>query len=274
MEQDFRSSLGDLERLVTFNLSVLGGRLVMQSAMPDREDGCLIELKCSWNAPLFGIFSNVVIGNERHRGRLWDENDENTKDEWFEGWSLSDCTLMVGIHPITEAWRRDNAEREAPIAGTWRYWKPVQSSDGVFQDKWPTVHASIFLGERNFHLLKSQLANDGPLDCKIILVVEFPIGAVSHRMIGSQVKWDGVEPLNITQAGIVWTKDDWDSKHDTIRERLELREERNLRADKYKEPSAREVFQKAVARTEDLLKGLTIPIWIAAIAAAIAAFRV
>ena len=255
------------------NLTPHGGRVFVQSASAESIDSCTIELKCTWSPGLLALFDESIrIGADTHKPYKWNEYFEDVPDEDGEdeiGWSLSDCPIMLTLHPVTEKWIEDSAAKNAgkPILGRFTYYEPDKPAVDPVYSKKPLVTAWVGLGPENFRLLRDRLVNTEAPDFELSITVRFPQDSVKSSWTGKDVSWDGSEPLPVTSATIAWMRSDW--KNDSRHERRVLRDAEPIVA----EPSSEHLqLMEKVGTLEAAVRMLATPLWIAVGAALIAIY--
>ncbi len=263
------STLDRMKHEVSLTLTPYGGRVFVEHSDTDRVDHSHIELKCWFSPQLFGL--NVTIGDEVHpRVGFYDdegdeEGNEETEVETETGWCLSDVPIMLAIYRVDSNWLSESAERNegSPVLGHFNYYPRVNTSDGVVNDKRPTITAWMGLGAENFALIRQRLLDFKRYDFEIGLTVTFPYGSVeSHEFLGRNVSWDGKETLLVKSGVIVWRKEDWSSDYHR-KERLV--EKKQVKAElPYDPPREHLEVVAASGRVENALARLNTPLWIAA----------
>lgn len=259
-------------RKVSITLRPSGGRVFANHAEPNGIDRCSIELKCWWSPSLMAMFdSGIRIGEDKHKPLTWDDDgqqvmDEDSKEEEI-GWSLIDCPIMVSIYRTDEVQLAEGAAKNdgEPILGRLAYYAPIQSSDGVVNDKRPTVTVWVGFGPKNFALLQERLLEKEEPDFDLGIGVAFPKGTVESGWVGKKVNWDGKDVLPVTSAVIVWKRADWDSDADRFRP-----VRRRAQPEEYEPPREHIELMDAVKRLEANIVKLATPLWIATIAAVMA----
>ncbi|GFE72380.1 hypothetical protein [Novosphingobium sp. TCA1] len=263
------SRLSDLERSVGLPLRVLGGRVFLETPTSDNLNGSAVELKCSLTGFTELFHTSIVIGDEKHLALPLFNGDEEQDREEEVGWRLSSCAIMVSFRPIDEAALAEMAEKNdgKPIVGRLNYWKPINSGDGVVNDKWPTVTIWVGVGRDNFALLSDAVRRNDLRGVEVGLSIEFPEGSVTSRMVGRKISWNGEGQLPVTSAGIVWKSGDWSSETDSFQ--LSKPEKRRIE----REPSPEHIeTMRGINGVREVLNKLMTPVWIAAIAAAVSIF--
>lgn len=277
-DEEFRP-FETLLRTVTLEFTVLGGRVFAHNAEPEKLNRQTIELKCeasgSW---LFGG-DDVVIGNEKHPvPKLFEEEDEDEDDDdgddeegaekkpvdEEEGWRLGTIPTMVSLYQVDDGWFAESGLRNEgkPILGQFEYHMPIQTPDGVVNEKWPKAFAWVGVGPSTFELIRDRLLQFQNCDFSLGLDVLFPEGAVESGFVGRHVRWDGKGQLRITAATIVWKREDWSSdfRH---KERLGPKREAVV---PYEAPREHVEVMDALRRVEGAVTRLAVPLWMAAAA--------
>lgn len=273
-DQKLRKPVSDLDRRVTLPLTVYGGRVFAESATPDKVDGGGIELKCWWQdvARIFDL--SVVIGNEQHppAPSRYDYDEDaaarsKRREEEETGWRLSDCPVMLTIHRAEPGYFEGNKadERGGPILGQFKYYAPIRASDGVVNDRRPTITAWVGMGGENYRLIRERLLAGEQFDFDVGITARFPEAAVENGWVGRTVHWDGEEPLPITGATVVWRRNDWDADHDRKPSSWRSRQEIE-----YVPPREHVEVMDVTRRIETALSKLATPLWLAAGAAVLA----
>lgn len=264
-----------MSRELTLPLRTVGGRVFVENAEPDRLNRSIIELKCwykDWH--LIMLDEKIRIGEDKHKPVIVDEYGELFVEEEGEeqtGWSLAQCPIILSIHRVEDGWFADNAARDKddPILGRFNFSAPIQTSDGLVNDKRAMFFAWIALGEENFGLLRDRLLANETSDLDLGLTVQFPRKALDTGLVDTKVHWDGKGSLPVTDAKIVWKCADWDSKSDAEVRELE-REIREPELEEYEPPREHVELMDAVKRLETSITKLFTPLWIVVGAAFIA----
>lgn len=277
-EQESRLSetLDRMKHEVTLKLSPYGGRVFVENADLKRVDQSTIELKCWFSPDLFGL--NVTIGSEEHpRVTHYEDEEEGQEDgkpvELDTGWRLGDVPVMLTLYRVDETWLQESAAKNdgAPVLGRLHYYPRINTSDGVVNDKRPTVTAWTCLGADNFALVRERLLDFKKYDFQIGLNVAFPQGTVeSHEFMGRSIKWDGEGELPVLSASIVWQKEDWSSDFHR-KERLFEKEPAKAELP-YDPPREHIEVMDATRRIETALGRLVTPLWLAVGALIVMAF--
>jgi hypothetical protein len=266
--------LDKLERTDSLILRPAGGRVSIGNAGPNHLDPCSIELKCWFSSSATSWFGSVIrIGNETHKPLIWTDDGFQIFDEDSEqeetGWNLRDCPVMVSIHRAdTDEFSEISADKgSSPIIGGLRYYPPLHSADGFAVQKRPFVALWARFGQKNFELLVERLLTCDEPDFDIAIEVVWPGGSVEPSWIDKKVTWDGNDQLPILNASIIWRRADWSS--DSVRY-----SPANIRPEVQPYQPTREHVElvQSLKRLENGLSTFVVPMWIAAISAAIAAW--
>lgn len=263
--------IGAMARHVELELRPVGGRIFVDNATLEHIDSSKIELKCFWSGGLASLFSlSIVIGDQKHMMPLIDEDaeDENVERHEEIGWRLGDCPIMLTLHPIDAKWLTESADRNdgKPILGQLYYHPPVNTDDGVVNEKRPTVTAWVGLGRDNFNVIRDSLVTKDAPQFQVGLSLDFPPEAIEQGDFRRKIRWDGKGALPVTGAVVVWKNNDWSADFDTqMHERKMLSRRHNIEP-----PEPRLEHQQtldALSRVESAMAKLSTPIWIAAAAA-------
>lgn len=251
-----------LERSVSLEFGVLGGRVFAHHAQADRLDHQTIELKCEQSGS-FLTGSTVIIGDEHHeRVSLFAEDDEDQDEskpvEMEDGWRLDQIATILNIYKVDHDWIAGSAAKHdgKALVGRFEYFPRINTDDGVINDKRPSASAWIGVGPETFRLLRERMLDFKKWDFTVVLELLFPEGSVESGFMGRTVRWDGSKPLDVQSARIVWTKEDW-SPDFHAKERL---------APKPKADAPQEHFEllSRIERLEIQIQKLATPLWAAA----------
>lgn len=267
MADEKTGPLDTILRTIMLEFTPLGGRVFAHHAEPGKLDRQTIELKCDATSSWLSTGGQVVIGTEKHPAlqRFEDEADRSDGKDAVreeEGWRLSTIPTMISVYEMTDKLLigASNDKKGSKIIGDFSYNERIQTSDGVVNEKWPTVHAWIGVGPDTFLLLRDSLLQFQRFDFSLGLEVCFPPDAVEPSWIGRRVKWDGKERLNVMSAVIVWKREDWSSDY---MEKRRIGPEREV-VQPYEAPREHVEVMNAVRRIEGAVARLAVPVWIAA----------
>ena len=267
-EDEPESFIDKMGREKSLPLRVTGGRVLIANATSDALDSSTIELKCWWAQRRFAIYdTSILIGDEQRKPFKWDGDGVQIPDEEAEditGWSLSECPIMLAIYRVSDDWLSERADDR--VNGQFRYYGPIKTDDGVVNEERPTIQAWIALGSANFRLIEGRLIDNETPDFEIGLTDEFPRGTVDSGMFDTKIHWDGTDSLPITRATIVWKCGDWNSD-DPVSRQLDGWSE----PEEYEPSREHNELIASNTRIESMLAKLTLPVWLAAAAAALAA---
>ena len=266
------SFIEKMTREMRLPLDVEGGRVFAHHADADATERCTIELKCSWSPGLLaGFDTHIRIGDDKHKPLSWDDDGVqivDTEAEEVVGCDLLECPIMLSLYRVDDKWITESAANNEgkPILGRFDYHAPIQTSDGVVNEKRPVITAWAGFGHDNFELLRARLlATENP-DFDLGLDVEFPRGTVDAGWVSTKIEWDGKDSIPVLDAVIVWKCGDWDSKTDRLREVFRERE-----PEPYNPPREHVALLHAVNKLEAAIAKLAVPVWLAAAAAVLAA---
>jgi hypothetical protein len=216
MTTDISDFLADERRKVSIQFRVDGGRLFTRNAELTNLDPLSIELRCTAIDRHFD--DDVIFGTDSHPVHspfeaLDSDGDESKPVKQEVGWSLHSIPTTIMVVQVDEAKISKSAEENdgEPIFGKFWFHAPVQTSDGVVNEKWATAHAWVGVGPETFRLVRDQLLRFEQDDFAIGLGIMFPEGTVDRNWVGSVVKWDGKGILPVTGVGIVWQRGHWSS---------------------------------------------------------------
>ncbi|NIJ65003.1 hypothetical protein FHR20_001934 [Sphingomonas leidyi] len=266
-ERALGKTLDLMERTVSLEFGVLGGRVFAYHAQGDSPDRQTIELKCEQSGS-FLTGSSVIIGDEHHeRVSLFAEDEEDGDEskpvEMEEGWQLNQITTMLNIHEVDADWIAESAAKHdgKSLVGRFEYFPRINTDDGVVNDKRPSVSAWIGVGPETFRLLRERMLDFKKWDFTIAIEVLFPDGTVEGSFMGRTVRWDGGKPLNVQSARIVWIKEDW-SPDFHAKERLAPRPKAGA---PYDPPREHLELVSRIERLESQIQKLATPMWAAAV---------
>lgn len=256
-----------MERTVSLEFRVLGGRVFAHHAEADRLDRQTIELKCE-QSDSFLTGSSVIIGDEHHeRVSLFAEDDEDRDEskpvEMEDGWQLNQIATMLNIHEVDAHWIVESATKHdgKPLVGRFQYFPRINTDDGVVNDKRPSASAWIGVGPETFQLLRERMLDFKKWEFAVAIDVLFPEGTVESGFMGRTVRWDGSKPLDVQSARIVWTKEDW-SRDFHAKERLALKPKADAA---YDPPREHLELVSRIERLESQIQKLATPMWTVAV---------
>lgn len=278
-DEQIETFIEKMNREQTLPLRAVGGRLIAENARPDRLDHSFIELKC-WHKDWHLMFRDKIrIGEDKHKPVIVDDDGELSVDEEGNeqiGWIITQCPIILKILRAQDGWLDDNAARDKddPILGRFSFHAPIQTSDGVVNEKRATIFAWLALGDENFGLLRDSLLASEQPDFDLGLTVQFPSSAADAEWENTNLHWDGKGSLPVTDAKIVWKCSHWDSETDTEVRELE-RKSRDIEYDEhdheeYEPPREHVELMDSVKRLETSIAKLFMPLWVAVGAALIA----
>lgn len=266
-ESELSKTLDLMDRSVSLEFRVLGGRVFAHHAQSDRLDRQTIELKCEQSGSfLFG--SSVIVGDEHHeRVNQFAEDDEDRDEsqpvEMEDGWRLGQIATILNVHEVDYDWIAGSAAKHdgQALVGRFEYFPRINTDDGVVNDKRPSASAWIGVGPETFRLLRERMLDFKKWDFAVALEVLFPKGTVETGFMGRTVRWDGSKPLDVQSARIVWTKEDW-SPDFHAKERLTPKPKVDA---PYDPPREHLELLSRIERLESQIQKLATPMWVAAV---------
>src|SRR5687768_6641564 len=98
-DEEAESFIEKMCREQSLPLRVVGGRVFLDNADPEKLDRSTIELKCWWRPGfLASLEKGIRIGDDKHKPLKVDDDGEMVVDEEAEevvGWDLSDCPIVL-----------------------------------------------------------------------------------------------------------------------------------------------------------------------------------